>query len=115
MVQRIETVKRKGSSIRITMHDFNWLEKEDSGQFLCCTEVARCYSYELRQEFLKDSVYACPGLTEVKKPLVTLSYAGLESLAVLLRMEFLRFVNPPVSLYPIGGGVEFLCNLVDIL
>ena len=82
---------------------------------MCCAEAARCRSYELMQKFLEDSVYVCTGLVEVKSLWSRLVTHGLESLAVLLGMEFLRFVNPPITLYWIGGGVEFLCNLVDIL
>jgi hypothetical protein len=72
--------------------------------------------YELTKEFLKDSAYASPYLMEMKKSQVTLSYwRGLESLTILLRVEFFSLVNPLVPLDPIGGGVEFLRDPVDIL
>ena len=78
--------------------------------------MARYHLYEFTKEFLKDSAYASPCLMEMKKCQITLSYTcGLESLAVLLRVEFFRFVYPLVSLDSIGGGVELLRDPVDIL
>lgn len=78
--------------------------------------MARYHLYEFTKEFLKDSAYASPCLMEMKKRQITLSCVrGLESLAVLLRVEFFSFVDPLVPLDPIGGGVELLRDLVDIL
>jgi len=73
------------------------------------------YLYEFTKEFLKDSAYADPCLMEVKSVRSRSVARGLESLAVLLRVEFFRFVYPLVSLDSIGGGVELLRDLVDIL
>jgi hypothetical protein len=78
--------------------------------------VTRCHLYEIAKEFLKDSAYVSPYLMEMKKSQVTLScWRGLESLTILLRVEFFSFVNPLVPLDPIGGGIEFLRDPVDIL
>ena len=41
--------------------------------------------------------------------------AASELLAVLLLMELFGFVDPLIPLDSIGGGVEFLRDLIDIL